>query len=49
MTEQNLFQPIDTIQLYNDSIGHVTLYDASHSNESEEQRIWTVTTIASLA
>lgn len=49
MTEQNLFKPIDTIQLYNDNIGKVTLYDASHSNESEEQRIHTVTTLASLA
>jgi len=25
------------------------LHNASHANESEEQRIWTVTTIASLA
>lgn len=49
MTEVNLFQPIDTIPLYNDAIGKVTLYDASHANESEEQRIWTVTSIASLA
>jgi hypothetical protein len=49
MTEQNLFQPIDTLLLYSDNIGKVTLYDASFSNESEEQRIWTVTTIASLA
>ena len=49
MTEENKFIPIDTIDLYGDSIGKVTLYDASHANESEEQRIWTVTTIASLA
>lgn len=48
MTESNLFQPIGTIPLYEDSIGKVTLYDASHSNTTEEQRIWTVTTIASL-
>lgn len=49
MTEQNKFQPIHTTAIYGDDIGHVTLYDASHANESEEQRIWTVTTIASLA
>lgn len=49
MTEQNKFQPIDTAHIYGDGIGHVTLYDASHANESEGQRIWTVTTIASLA
>ena len=49
MTAQNLFLPVATIPLYTDSIGAVTLYDASHANESEEQRIWTVTTIASLA
>jgi thymidylate synthase (FAD) len=49
MTEQNKFIKIDTIPLYDDSIGAVSLYDASHANESEEQRIWTVTTIASLA
>jgi thymidylate synthase (FAD) len=49
MTEQNLFQPIATSPIYADGIGHVTLYDASHANESEEQRIWTVTTTASLA
>jgi thymidylate synthase ThyX len=49
MTEENKFKEIDSIQLYNDSIGYVKLYDASHANESEEQRIWTVTTIASLA
>ena len=49
MTEQNLFTPLGSIDLYNDSIGKVTLYDASHANNSEEQRIWTVTTIASLA
>lgn len=49
MIEQNKFQPISTQPIYGDNIGHVTLYDASHSNESKEQRIWTVTTIASLA
>lgn len=49
MREQNKFQPIGTTPIYGDGIGHVTLYDASHANESEEQRIWTVTTIASLA
>lgn len=49
MTEENKFIPIDTIDLYGDSIGKVTLYDVSHANESEEQRIWCVTTIASLA
>jgi thymidylate synthase (FAD) len=49
MTEENKFKEVDNIQLYNDSIGYIKLYDASHANESEEQRIWTVTTIASLA
>lgn len=49
MTEENKFIPVDTINLYGDGIGKVTLYDASHANESEEQRIWTVTTTASLA
>lgn len=49
MIEENKFKPVDSISLYNDDIGKVTLYDASHSNESEEQRIWTVTTAASLA
>lgn len=49
MTEENKFQCIDTEQLYGDGVGYVSLYDASRSNESEEQRIWTVTTIASLA
>ena len=49
MTEQNKFIKVETIPLYNDSIGAVSLYDTSHANESEEQRIWTVTTIASLA
>lgn len=49
MVEKNLFKPIDSTSIYGDGIGHVTLYDASHTNESEEQRIWTVTTIASLA
>ena len=48
MKEQNLFKPIETIPLYNDNMGKVTLYDASHSNITEEQRLWTVTTIASL-
>jgi thymidylate synthase (FAD) len=49
MTEENKFKEVDSIQLYNDNIGYVKLYDASHTNESEEQRIWTVTTTASLA
>lgn len=49
MTEYSKFQSIDSIDLYGDGIGKVTLYDASHANESEDQRIWTVTTIASLA
>ncbi len=49
MTEDNLFTKVATVQLYNDSIGAVSLYDASHANESEEQRIHTVTTLASLA
>lgn len=49
MTEVNKFQSIDTLPLYDDGIGKVTLYDASHANESEEQRIWTVTTLASIA
>lgn len=49
MTEENKFKPIGIIHIYGDGIGKVTLYDASHANESEEQRIWTVTTIASLA
>ena len=49
MTEENKFKPIDSEPLYDDGIGYVTLYDASHANESEEQRIWTVATIASLA
>ena len=49
MTEENKFQCIDTVPLYDDSIGKCTLYDSSHANESEEQRIWTVTTIAGLA
>jgi thymidylate synthase ThyX len=49
MTEQNKFIKVDTIQLYNDSIGAVSLYDASYANSSEEQRIWCVTTAASLA
>lgn len=37
MTESNKFQCVDTISLYDDGIGYVKLYDASHSNESEEQ------------
>lgn len=49
MTETSKFQPVGTKGIYEDGIGQVTLYDASHANESEEQRIWTVTTIASLA
>lgn len=49
MIEDNKFKPIGHTSIYNDGIGGVTLYDASHANESEEQRIWTVTTIASLA
>ena len=49
MTEENKFKEVDSIQLYNDYIGYVKLYDASHANESEAQRVWTVTTIASLA
>jgi thymidylate synthase (FAD) len=49
MTEENKFKEVDSMQLYNDGIGYVKLYDASHANESEEQRIWTVTTISSLA
>ena len=49
MTEENKFKEVDSIQLYNDYIGYVKLYDASHANESEEQRIWAVTTTASLA
>jgi len=49
MTEENLFKKVDTVDLYGDSIGRVDLYDASHANESEEQRIYTVTTTASLA
>lgn len=49
MTEENKFKPIAHKDIYGDAIGKVTLYDASHANESEEQRIWTVTTTASLA
>lgn len=49
MTEQNKFTKVSTTPIYGDNIGTVSLYDASHANESEEQRIWTVTTIASLA
>jgi thymidylate synthase (FAD) len=49
MLEENKFKPVDSIELYGDSIGRCTLYDASYANESEDQRIWTVTTIASLA
>ena len=49
MTEENKFKVLGTTTIYNDNIGSVSLYDASHANESEEQRIHTVTTIASLA
>jgi hypothetical protein len=49
MTEENKFKEVDSIQLYNDGIGYVKLYDASHANESEEQRKYTVANIASLA
>lgn len=49
MTEVNKFQPVNSINLYGDNIGKVTLYDASHANESEEQRQYTVATISSLA
>jgi thymidylate synthase (FAD) len=49
MTEQSKFLPVGSIPVYGDGIGVVTLYDASHANETEEQRIHTVTTIASLA
>lgn len=49
MTEKNLFTKVDTIPLYGDSIGSVSLYDASHANESEEQRQYTVANIAALA
>jgi hypothetical protein len=49
MTEQSKFLPVGSIPVYDDGIGVVTLYDASHANETEEQRIHTVTTIASLA
>ena len=49
MTEENKFKPVDSINLYDGGIGYVKLYDASHANESEEQRIWTVSTLASIA
>jgi hypothetical protein len=49
MTEENKFKEVNSIQLYNDGIGYVKLYDASHANESEEQRQYTVATISSLA
>lgn len=49
MTEENLFKKVDQIYLYDDGIGYVQLYDASHANESEEQRIWTVSTLAGIA
>jgi hypothetical protein len=49
MTEENKFKEVDSIQLYDDNIGYVKLYDASHANESEEQRQYTVANIASLA
>ena len=47
--EANKFLPIDKVDLYGDSIGYVELYDSSHANESEAQRVWTVTQICSLA
>lgn len=47
--EENKFLPVDKINIYGDNIGYVQLYDASHANESEAQRIWTVTQICSLA
>jgi flavin-dependent thymidylate synthase len=49
MMEENKFIKLDFEPLYNDNIGYVKLYDASRANTSEDQRIWTVTTIASLA
>ena len=49
MTEENKFKLLGTTAIYSDNIGSVSLYDASHANESEEQRIHTVTTISSLA
>lgn len=49
MTEENKFKLVDSIGLYDDGIGKVSLYDASHANESEEQRIWTVSTLAGIA
>lgn len=49
MIEENKFKSLDYKDIYGDGIGKVILYDSSHANESEEQRIWTVTTIASLA
>jgi predicted RNA-binding protein with PUA-like domain len=49
MIEENKFKEVDSIQLYSDDIGYVKLYNASHANESEAQRVWTVTQICSLA
>jgi thymidylate synthase (FAD) len=49
MTEENKFIKIDSLSLYDDGIGAVSIYDSSHSNESEEQRIWAVSTLASIA
>jgi hypothetical protein len=49
MLEENKFLPVDSIELYGDSIGRCTLYDTSYANESEEQRQYTVATISSLA
>jgi thymidylate synthase ThyX len=46
---ENKFKEVDSIQLYNDYIGYVKLYDASHANESEEQRKYTVANIGALA
>ena len=30
MAEENKFKEVDSIQLYNDYIGYIKLYDASH-------------------
>lgn len=47
--EESKFLKVDQIDLYSDGIGYVQLWDASHSNESEAQRIFTVADISSLA
>lgn len=47
--EKSKFTKVDKIDLYDDSIGYVQLWDASHSNESEAQRIHTVTQLGSIA